>query len=169
MPILRVHLRCTAPPRPTSQTFQVAHRAQAGRGKADISFQPGLGRVAAMSRRHPSVRKAAAGLATALIGGTLVGVLTIAATTLVGRPPAAGAATPGPASAPRGYWLGATDGGIFSYGEAGFKGSMGGSHLNRPIVGMAGTPSGNGYWEVASDGGIFTFGDAVYAGSAGSI
>ena len=122
-----------------------------------------------MSRRPPSLRKAAAGLATALVGGTLFGIITIAATTLVSRPPAADAATPGPASAPRGYWLGATDGGIFAYGEAGFKGSMGGSHLNKPIVGMAPTPSGNGYWEVASDGGIFAFGDAAYAGSAGSL
>jgi hypothetical protein len=35
-----------------------------------------------------------------------------------------------------GYWLVATDGGIFSY-DAPFLGSMGGSHLNQPVVGMA--------------------------------
>jgi hypothetical protein len=41
--------------------------------------------------------------------------------------------------------------------------------LNRPIVGMAATPSGRGYWLVASDGGIFAFGDAGFFGSpAGS-
>jgi hypothetical protein len=39
------------------------------------------------------------------------------------------------------------------------------SVLNKPIVGMAATPSGNGYWLVASDGGIFSFGDAVFRGS----
>jgi biotin carboxyl carrier protein len=39
--------------------------------------------------------------------------------------------------------------------------------LQRPIVGMAATPTGGGYWLVASDGGIFTFGDAVFLGSAG--
>ena len=42
-----------------------------------------------------------------------------------------------------------------------FFGSMGRRHLNRPIVGMAATRSGNGYWLVASDGGIFSFGDAA--------
>ena len=41
-----------------------------------------------------------------------------------------------------------------------FHGSMGGLHLNQPMVGMAPTPTGNGYWLVASDGGIFAFGDA---------
>jgi hypothetical protein len=35
-----------------------------------------------------------------------------------------------------GYWLDASDGGIFSFG-APFYGSMGGSHLNLPVVGMA--------------------------------
>jgi len=37
-----------------------------------------------------------------------------------------------------GYWFVAADGGIFSYGDAPFRGSMGGQHLNRPMVGMAG-------------------------------
>ena len=49
----------------------------------------------------------------------------------------------------------------------GFYGSMGGRHLNRPIVGMAATPDGKGYWLVASDGGIFAFGDAGFYGSMG--
>ena len=54
-----------------------------------------------------------------------------------------------------GYWSVASDGGIFSYGDANFHGSTGGTTLNKPIVGMAATPSGNGYWLVASDGGVF--------------
>ncbi len=37
----------------------------------------------------------------------------------------------------RGYWFVASDGGIFSYGDAKFYGSMGGKHLNAPIVGVA--------------------------------
>jgi hypothetical protein len=37
----------------------------------------------------------------------------------------------------KGYWLVASDGGIFSFGDASFYGSMGGTHLNQPIVGMA--------------------------------
>src|SRR5258708_19085868 len=51
-----------------------------------------------------------------------------------------------------GYWLVARDGGVFSSGAAVFHGSTGAIVLNRPIVGMASTPSGTGYWMVASDG-----------------
>jgi hypothetical protein len=66
-----------------------------------------------------------------------------------------------------GYWEVASDGGIFSFGDATFFGSMGGQTLNKPVVGMAATPDGGGYWEVASDGGIFSFGDATFSGSMG--
>ena len=55
----------------------------------------------------------------------------------------------------QGYWLVASDGGIFSYDGAVFYGSGTNFRLNKPIVGMASTPDGNGYWLVASDGGIF--------------
>jgi hypothetical protein len=36
-----------------------------------------------------------------------------------------------------GYWLVASDGGIFSFGDAVFYGSTGGITLAQPIVGMA--------------------------------
>ena len=68
-----------------------------------------------------------------------------------------------------GYWMTASDGGIFSFGNAGFYGSMGGTVLNKPVVGMAATPDGKGYWLVASDGGIFSFGDAGFYGSTGAM
>ena len=67
-----------------------------------------------------------------------------------------------------GYWLVASDGGIFTFGDAAFYGSTGAHPLNKPIVGMAATPTGHGYWLVASDGGIFTFGDARFYGSTGA-
>ncbi len=67
-----------------------------------------------------------------------------------------------------GYRLVATDGGVFSFCEP-FYGSMGGRHLNAPIVGMAATPDGRGYWHVASDGGIFDYGDAGFYGSTGIL
>jgi hypothetical protein len=67
-----------------------------------------------------------------------------------------------------GYWEVASDGGIFAFSEAGFHGSMGATHLNQPVVGIAATPDGNGYWEVASDGGIFAFSEAGFHGSMGA-
>ena len=47
-----------------------------------------------------------------------------------------------------GYWLVASDGGIFSYGDARFYGSTGRIDLNKPVVGMAPTPDGGatGSW-----------------------
>ncbi|MDA8365802.1 MAG: hypothetical protein M0Z62_02440, partial [Actinomycetota bacterium] len=38
----------------------------------------------------------------------------------------------------KGYWLVASDGGIFAFGDAVFKGSTGALTLNKPIVGMSG-------------------------------
>jgi outer membrane protein assembly factor BamB len=82
---------------------------------------------------------------------------------------------PGPPSPPppappnSSYWTVATDGGIFSFGNAQFWGSTGAIVLNRPIVGMATTPDHGGYWLVASDGGVFSFGDATYRGSTGAL
>jgi hypothetical protein len=74
--------------------------------------------------------------------------------------------TAGAAQPSTSYWEVAADGGIFSFGTASFYGSMGGTHLNDPIVAMAATHDGKGYWLVASDGGVFSFGDAAFYGSA---
>ena len=63
-----------------------------------------------------------------------------------------------------GYWLVASDGGVFSFGDAQFWGSAVSMRLNSPIVGMVG--SYGGYWLVASDGGVFAYGDAAFHGSA---
>jgi hypothetical protein len=76
---------------------------------------------------------------------------------------------PPPAPPSGGYWEVASDGGVFSFGNAAFYGSMGGTRLNAPIVGMSVTPDGGGYWLVASDGGVFSFGDATFFGSTGAI
>ena len=68
----------------------------------------------------------------------------------------------------QGYWLVASDGGVFIFGDAPFRGSTGGRVLNRPVNGMAATPSGQGYWLVASDGGVFSF-NAPFHGSTGAM
>ncbi len=46
----------------------------------------------------------------------------------------------------RGYWLVASDGGIFSFGDAPFLGSEGGTRRGASAVGIAATPQGGGYW-----------------------
>jgi lipoprotein-anchoring transpeptidase ErfK/SrfK len=68
----------------------------------------------------------------------------------------------------KGYWLVASDGGVFGF-NAPYFGSLGAMRLNAPIIGMAATPSGKGYWLVASDGGVFSFGDARFYGSTGGM
>ena len=55
---------------------------------------------------------------------------------------------------------------MFTYGDARFYGSTGGTHLQAPVVAIVPTPDGGGYWLVAADGGVFTYGDAGYYGSA---
>jgi hypothetical protein len=64
-----------------------------------------------------------------------------------------------------GYWLVASDGGIFSFGDARFHGAPVGAS-GAPVVGMVGTSSGRGYQLVARDGRVFRFGDAGAGESA---
>ena len=83
--------------------------------------------------------------------------------------PAGLPAPPSPRPPTPGYWVGAADGGVFSFGSAGFYGSAGSLALAQPIVGMAATPDRQGYWLVAADGGIFAYGDAGFFGSTGGL
>jgi hypothetical protein len=69
----------------------------------------------------------------------------------------------------QGYWMAASDGGIFAFGDARYAGSPDAATLNKPIVALAATPSGLGYWLTAADGGVFAFGDAPFLGSTGSL
>lgn len=66
-----------------------------------------------------------------------------------------------------GYAIAWTNGAVDTGGDAGFFGSVGGTRLTSPVVGVSTTPTGNGYWLVASDGGVFAFGDAQFLGSEG--
>jgi hypothetical protein len=74
-----------------------------------------------------------------------------------------------PSVSGRGYWLVASDGGVFSFGDAAFYGSMGGMVLSRPVVAISSAPDGAGYWLVGGDGGLFAFGSARYHGSMGGV
>ncbi len=101
-----------------------------------------------------------------------------------GGPNAVSLAAPVVGAAPTpdglGYWEVGSDGGVLTFGDAGYFGSPGqldpsqppgGSNaitLAAPVVGIAPTPDGFGYYEVAQDGGIFSFGDALFLGSRGA-
>jgi hypothetical protein len=68
----------------------------------------------------------------------------------------------------KGYLIVDSDGGVFAFGDAVFAGSMGGQHMNAPVVGIARNAPG-GYWLVGADGGVFNFGAAPFGGSLGAI
>jgi hypothetical protein len=86
-----------------------------------------------------------------------------------------------PTGSRSGYWLVASDGGIFSFGNANYFGSIPGlgiapagasgtaKKLNAPVVGMVPSADDGGYFMVASDGGVFAFGDAKFEGSCPGI
>jgi hypothetical protein len=75
-----------------------------------------------------------------------------------------------PTSSGKGYWQVASDGGVFSYGDAQFHGSLPGINIHQTnIMGMARTPDDGGYWLVGTDGGVFSFGNAGFYGSLPGI
>jgi uncharacterized protein YkwD len=129
-------------------------------------------RTVARFGRNNSLKRGIAGVAVLLAAAVLAPP--IGASTQAGSPaPALPLRQPivGIAATPtgRGYWRVASDGGVFTSGDARFYGSTGNIHLNQPIVGIASTRTGRGYWLVARDGGIFSFGDARFYGSTGNI
>jgi hypothetical protein len=70
----------------------------------------------------------------------------------------------------RGYWLLARDGGVFAFGDAKFKGSMGGVPIGSRFVSISTTRRGG--YSIADDrGAVFGFGDAkdYYTRGAGFL
>jgi hypothetical protein len=73
-----------------------------------------------------------------------------------------------PAAGSNGYFMVASDGGVFAFGHALFEGSCPGiGGCSGTAVGVAPDRSGDGYWLVTSTGNIYTFGDAPYLGAPG--
>ena len=67
-----------------------------------------------------------------------------------------------------GYFMVASDGGVFAFGDARFAGSCPGiGGCSGSAVAVMPDHSGNGYWVVTSTGSIYTFGDAPYFGAPG--
>ncbi len=116
------------------------------------------------------------------VGSTAQANLSISVATGAGAGAGSGAGTvlgagprtlPGPevgmAATPtgHGYWIADAAGGVETFGDATFFGSMAGHPLNSPINHIVASPDGLGYWLVAADGGTFSFGDAHFHGSMG--
>lgn len=68
-----------------------------------------------------------------------------------------------------GYLATTSTGQVFTFGAATAHGTLAGTALYRPIVGLAATSDGGGYWLVTSGGTIHTFGDAPSYGPAGNL
>ena len=67
-----------------------------------------------------------------------------------------------------GYFMVASDGGVFAFGDAHFAGSCPGiGGCSGAAVAVMPDASGNGYWLVTATGNIYTFGDAPYFGAPG--
>ena len=73
-----------------------------------------------------------------------------------------------PSSDGGGYFMVASDGGVFAFGDAKFEGSCPGiGGCSGPAVAVMPDASGNGYWLVTATGHVYTFGDASYYGAPG--
>jgi hypothetical protein len=73
-----------------------------------------------------------------------------------------------PSSDDDGYFMVASDGGVFAFGDAKFEGSCPGiGGCSGPAVAVVPDASGNGYWLVTATGHVYTFGDASYYGAPG--
>jgi hypothetical protein len=82
-----------------------------------------------------------------------------------------------PTTSSLGAYATASDGGVFTYGDAVFIDSVRGQLLKRfgapilphqPVVGIVSDPDGRGYWMVAADGGVFAIA-APFRGSLPAI
>ncbi len=68
-----------------------------------------------------------------------------------------------------GYFMVASDGGVFAFGDAHFAGSCPGiGGCSDATVAVMPDASGNGYWLITATGGVYTFGDAENLGAPGA-
>ena len=73
-----------------------------------------------------------------------------------------------PSATAHGYFMVASDGGVFAFGDAHFAGSCPGfGGCAGSAVAVVPDASGNGYWVVTSTGNVYGFGDATYFGAPG--
>jgi hypothetical protein len=65
-----------------------------------------------------------------------------------------------------GYWLVASDGDVFNFGDARTYRSSAKFYTSEPVVAIAAAPGGKGYWLVTKNGRVVAYGDARFYGSA---
>ena len=65
-----------------------------------------------------------------------------------------------PTATGKGYWMVASDGGVFTFGDARFEGSLASFPFPSPTVAIVPTLTGHGYWLELADGDVIGFGDA---------
>jgi hypothetical protein len=63
-----------------------------------------------------------------------------------------------------GYWLVAADGGVFTFGDAPFYGSLGGTGQSSPSIGLVSTSDGSSYRVINADGTATGFGGSTGVG-----
>jgi hypothetical protein len=68
-----------------------------------------------------------------------------------------------------GYWLVASDGGIFTFGDAPFLGSLGSHPPYNSIRAIAARPNDTGYWMVDWGGQVYGFGQATLGSLGGRV
>jgi hypothetical protein len=74
-----------------------------------------------------------------------------------------------PSSDRGGYFMVASDGGVFAFGDARFEGSCPGiGGCSGAAVAVVPDASGNGYWLITQSGNVYAFGDAPGYGAPGS-
>ena len=74
-----------------------------------------------------------------------------------------------PSSDGGGYFMVASDGGVFAFGDAEFEGSCPGiGGCSGAAVAVVPDATGRGYWLVTQTGNVYTFGDAPYFGAPGA-
>jgi hypothetical protein len=61
----------------------------------------------------------------------------------------------------KGYWLVASDGGVFAFGSARYIGSPSRGQTPEAVVGLAPTFDGGGYWLATAGGHVYSYGDAA--------
>ena len=71
------------------------------------------------------------------------------------------------AAPPQGFDLAGSDGGVFTYGSAPFHGSLAGTPLTAPIVGIAVDRATGGYWLASANGGVVGLGAPSFGSAIG--